>query len=72
MKWEYKTYVLNAKTSFWGGKFKSESLDEVLNRFGDEGWELVNTVSSNHGYGDTRCIFLFLKEKQKYRIRVLK
>lgn len=64
MEWEYKTYVLDADKSFWGGKFDSSSLDNVLNQFGSEGWELVNTVASNKAYGETRAvIFLFKRAK---------
>ncbi|MCK9537676.1 DUF4177 domain-containing protein [Dokdonella sp.] len=40
-RWEYK--VVQASVS-WTGTIKPEQMAEVLNREGQQGWELVNTV----------------------------
>jgi len=40
-KWEYKVIVLTVKRKFWSGQFDAQSLEEELNKFGQEGWELV-------------------------------
>ena len=61
---EYKTVNLKANASFWGGKFKSEEVDIAINEYGSEGWELVNVVASNRGYGDTGYLILFFKREK--------
>lgn len=44
MKWEYKSVTIN-KRRFLSGAYDTKALDEKLNSFGDQGWELVSTVS---------------------------
>ena len=59
-KFEYQTKVIDTKLSFMGGKVDPESFDQVLNDLGNDGWELLEVVASNQGFGDTRslvCIF---------------
>ncbi|HNR31980.1 MAG TPA: DUF4177 domain-containing protein [Candidatus Hydrogenedentes bacterium] len=46
--WEYKTLASPVKS----GAFDPEALDDVLNRLGADGWELV-TVSSVQRGGET-------------------
>lgn len=65
MDFEYKTHVLNTEVSFLGGKFDSDSMDVALNKFAKDGWELVNVVASNKGYGETRALIFFFKRIKK-------
>lgn len=53
MKWEYKTVIIsgNIRTG------KQSKLEEVLNKQGEEGWELVNIIpqvgsDTDCSYGD--------------------
>ena len=59
-KYEYRTIVIDAKSSFLGGKIDPEGVNKVLNDEGRDGWELIEVAASNQGFGDTRglvCIF---------------
>lgn len=59
-KFEYQTIIVDNKSSFMGGKVDSENLDQILNKMGREGWELIEVVSSNQAAGETRslvCVF---------------
>jgi hypothetical protein len=63
--WEYKTEVIKADKSFWGGKFDGERLDGILNDLGAQGWELVSFTAVSIGYGETaRIIAVFKRQKE--------
>ena len=66
--WEYRTEIINAKTSFMGGKFNSQELDKKLNELGKQDWELVSFATSNQGFGDSRSIIAIFKRKTNYEI----
>ncbi len=59
-KYEYKTLTVGAK-GFWGGKFNEIEIDNTLNHMVRNGWELVNTTTSNQAFGETRCILFIFK-----------
>jgi len=40
-KWEYKVVALTVKRKFLSGQFDAQSVEDELNKFGKEGWELV-------------------------------
>lgn len=40
-KWEYKVVPLTTKRNFVSGQFDADALENELNKFGLEGWELV-------------------------------
>ena len=63
MEWEYKTIVIKAKASFWGGKFDNNELDNILNKYGEDGWELVNVVASNQAYGESGSLICIFKRE---------
>ncbi|MCU0238488.1 MAG: DUF4177 domain-containing protein [Pyrinomonadaceae bacterium] len=42
MKWEYKTVKL-AVGNFLGTGFELSEVDNFINQFGQQGWELVST-----------------------------
>lgn len=60
-KWEYKIISIKAIKSFLGGKFDYDEINTILNKEGEDGWELVNIVSTNHAYGDTNTLGLVFK-----------
>ena len=42
-QWEYKTLKLSTDYVFWTGTdFNADSLSDMLNRNGQDGWELVS------------------------------
>lgn len=66
-KWEYKTLEFELDTSFWSSTtdFPNEAIQEQLNIFGNEGWELVNTVSNSEYHGQTSKILLIFKRQKE-------
>jgi hypothetical protein len=40
-KWEYKVVSLNLKRGVLSGQYDAEAVESELNKFGQEGWELV-------------------------------
>ncbi|MDL2292526.1 DUF4177 domain-containing protein [Acholeplasma sp. OttesenSCG-928-E16] len=59
--WEYLSVVIKSKTSFWGGKFNNQEVNDELNDYGKKGWELVNVVAINKGSGSTEGLLAFFK-----------
>ncbi|MEM9752605.1 MAG: DUF4177 domain-containing protein [Planctomycetota bacterium] len=63
MQWEYQTYKLKA-TGIFGGNVDEADMEHALNRFGQEGWELVNGFDTNAADGHTKwVVFLFKRPK---------
>lgn len=62
-KYEYKTISMEA-TGFMGGQVDVQELDERLNAYGMDGWELIGMVSSNQSYGSTRFILVTFKRER--------
>jgi hypothetical protein len=60
MRWEYRT--ARYETGGWtGGKIENDELDQLLNAYGAEGWELVNVFGTNRGEGRTRDVVAVFK-----------
>ena len=60
-KWEYKT-VLVCGMNFFAMRKKLDvyKIDKVLNKMGEEGWELVTSKTASQGWGvqdGILCIF---------------
>ncbi len=64
MKWEYKTIKLKTR-GFWGGNFDESELDDMMNEFGLEGWELVAGFDTTKTYGETRDVVIIFKRLLK-------
>ncbi|MEM8782737.1 MAG: DUF4177 domain-containing protein [Planctomycetota bacterium] len=60
MKWEYQTFKLKA-TGIFGGNVDERQIDDALNRFGREGWELVNGFDTNAADGHTKWVVFVFK-----------
>lgn len=59
---EYK--VLTQKDKFLTGKFNPETLENALNAYAKEGWEVVvGTTASIPGFGGSREEFIALLER---------
>lgn len=49
-KWEYKVMVLTVKRKFLSGQFDAQSVEDELNKFGQDGWELVRMEGLTRPY----------------------
>ncbi len=65
MNWEYKTVVVDQKSSFWGGSSfqDKEVLETGLNKLGQDGWELVSSTPNAEYHGRTSKILLIFKRQ---------
>jgi len=61
--WEYKTLEFDTK-GFVGGILDVSYFNEMLNRYGSEGWELVSCFGTNQSYGSSRYVFAVLKREK--------
>ena len=64
-KYEYKVYTYDTKGMF-GGKLDKTDLESQLNKFGNEGWEMISCTSSNQSYGSTKSIVFIFKRKKEF------
>lgn len=62
-KWEYLSSKFQLEGSF-GGVLDIKNFNMELNRLGDEGWELISTISTNAAYGKSREIIAVLKRRK--------
>lgn len=61
MRWEYKTIEFGKRGSFLGLlKVDANTLGDMLNKLGNDGWELVSNVSPIGG-GTTSGLVLIFK-----------
>ncbi len=61
-KYEYLTHVSKVEGLF-GGDVEINTMQLELNQFGNDGWELVNSVCVNLKLGATSKIVNILKRK---------
>jgi len=71
MKWEYKTIVIPTHGDTLVEKLTSAHarvdgirVDSFLNKFGDDGWELVSAFSANNSTGMTREVVAIFKRQK--------
>lgn len=61
-KWEYK--IIKFKISmFDASDFKEEKLEHTLNKYGLEGWEVINIFDLNMVEGKSSVVIVSLKRK---------
>lgn len=59
-KWEYKTIKVMTG-GFMGGKLDESELEHELNRYGQDGWEVVSCFDTSYGQGTTREVIVVFK-----------
>ena len=59
-KYEYKTFEFNSINGFFTLEVDIEALDKILNKYGQDGWELVS-ASPIINNGITRRIYYTMK-----------
>ncbi len=60
IKWEYKTIKIKAGM-MGGGNIKEEELEDQLNRYGREGWEVVSCFDTSSVQGITKDVIVVFK-----------
>lgn len=63
MSWEYKVWTL-ADGYALAGVVKTAEVEEALNEFGRDGWELVSTLATTSN-GSSRTYAFVLKRPKK-------
>jgi hypothetical protein len=59
-QWEYRT--IKYKTGgFLGGKIDEQEFEDILNKLGYEGWELVSCFDTSQSQGASRDIIAVFK-----------
>ena len=59
-QWEYHVELVDI-SGFWGPKIDPSTLSLMLNKAGNDGWELVNIVDLNHGQGQSSRLLVTFK-----------
>jgi hypothetical protein len=59
-RWEYKTVRIDVG-GWLGPNVQPDALDAELNRYGEDGWELVSAFDVNEGNGSTMAIVTLFK-----------
>jgi len=62
-RWEYKTIKFELK-GFLGGVLETEDFDYEINKFGDQGWELVSCFTTNAANGYSRDAIAVFKRRK--------
>lgn len=62
-KWEYLSMKVNTEGSY-GGVLDTESFDSKLNKYGEQGWELVSCITTNAAYGKSREVIAVFKRRK--------
>lgn len=60
MNYQYKTVKIQT-TGLRGGEIDTEDLDDLLNSFGSQGWELVNVFDTSTANGASKYIVAIFK-----------
>ncbi|MDR0194549.1 MAG: DUF4177 domain-containing protein [Myroides sp.] len=60
-KFEYKAIQLKP-TSLWSFNVSDQDVEEVLNKYGQEGWELVSVIDVNSSGTTTGYLVSFKRE----------
>ncbi|WP_127567697.1 DUF4177 domain-containing protein [Paenibacillus xylaniclasticus] len=63
-QWEYKTIKLKTG-GFLGGKVNEELLEQELNNYGFEGWELVSCFDTSSYQGQSREVIIVFKRRKR-------
>jgi hypothetical protein len=62
-KWEYKTIKFQTG-GFLGGKLDTDEFESMLNKMGEQGWELISCFDTSLGHGASRDVIAVFKRKK--------
>ncbi|TVX97725.1 DUF4177 domain-containing protein [Cohnella terricola] len=65
-KWEYKTleFMMEGRGFLMSNGLKLDKFDDAINLMGDDGWELINTFTTNLSEGMTHQILCIFKRRK--------
>ncbi len=63
-KFEYLTHSLDLGGIFSSSELERNPLENVLNQYGDEGWELITELKTDRDGHTNRVILIFKKRKE--------
>lgn len=61
VRWQYAVKAMNVAGVFTTGNIDPNALNETLNSYGSQGWELVSTFDTAGTSGGTRTVVLIFK-----------
>ncbi len=64
-KFEYKVITFDTKGIF-GGNVETVQIENQLNLFGNDGWEMVSCTSTNQSYGASKSLVCIFKRKKAH------
>lgn len=60
-KFEYLTHSLDLGGVFSNSELEKKPLEDILNQYGDEGWELVTELAQDRNSSTTKIVLIFKK-----------
>lgn len=63
--YEYKVVTVDINPGFNKPKIDDKSIEIMMNKLGQDGWELVNAVPNAGGYGHLQSHTLYFKREKK-------
>jgi len=61
MRWEYLVHSVSAEDLLSTGQIRPREIEEILNQYGRQGWELVSALESLGGGDGSRLIVFTFK-----------
>jgi Domain of unknown function (DUF4177) len=61
MRWEYLVHSASAEELLSTGQIRPRDMEEMLNQYGRQGWELVSAVESLGGPDGSRLVVFTFK-----------
>ena len=61
MQWEYTVHTMDVGGLFSTGQVNPVQLQSLLNRYGQDEWELVNAFDTSNAHGGSRLLVLTFK-----------
>ena len=61
MQWEYLVHTVSAEELVSAGQIRPREMEDVLNQYGRQSWELVSALESQDGPGESRLIVFTFK-----------
>ena len=62
-EWEYTSTKVETK-GFLGGKLDVRQFDNILNKLGEQSWELVSCFATNSSTGESREVIAVFKRRK--------
>ncbi|USG66964.1 DUF4177 domain-containing protein [Brevibacillus ruminantium] len=62
-KWEYRSMKVHTG-GFLGGKLDVDEFQDMLNKLGAEGWELISCFDTNQSHGASREVITVFKRRK--------